>query len=64
MYISPRLRGGNRFAGKCLETFAAIVVRLQAKWEGEDFVLASVNNFVPCYFVPGYAGGTGFPAGL
>ena len=33
-YISPRLSGGNRFAGGSLETFAAILVRLQAEREG------------------------------
>ena len=31
MYISPRLRGGNRSSGGSLETFAAILVRLQAE---------------------------------
>ena len=30
---SRMLRGGNRFAGGSLETFAAILVRLQAKRE-------------------------------
>ena len=64
MYISPRPRGGDRFAGGSLETFATICVRLQAEREGGDFVLASVNNFIPCYFIPGCAGGTGLPAGL
>ena len=48
MYISPRLRGGNRFAGGSLETFAAILVRLQAEREGGDFVLASFQLFSPC----------------
>ena len=38
MYISPRLRGGDRFAGGSLETFAPNLVRLQAKREGVDFV--------------------------
>ena len=44
MYISPRLRGGNRFAGEFLDTFAAILVRFQAEREGGDFGLASVNS--------------------
>ena len=64
MYISPRPRGVNRFAGESLETFAAILVRLQAEREGVDFVLASVNNFIPRIILPGCAGGTGLPAGL
>ena len=55
---------GNRLAGGSLETFAAILVRLQAGREGDDFVLAFFNNFTPCIFLPGCAGGTGFPAGL
>ena len=46
MYISPQLRGGNRFAGGSLETFAAFLVRLQTEREGGDFVLAS---FQQCY---------------
>ena len=62
MYISPRLRGGNRFAGGSLVTFAAIFVHLQAEWEGDDFVFASFNNFTPCIF--GCAGGNDLPAGL
>ena len=45
MYISPRLRGVNRFAGGSLETFAANLVRLQAEREGLDFVVASFKNF-------------------
>ena len=64
MYISPRLRGGNRFAGESLETFAAILARLQAEREGGDFVLASFNSFIPHIFLLGCAGGTGLPAGL
>ena len=111
MYIHSRLRGGNRFAGGSLETFAATWVRLQAEREGGDFVLAFFqqlytmyisrrlrggnrfaggsletfaviwfafkrngrvgvlfwrlsNNFIPCVFLPGCAGGTGLPAGL
>ena len=64
MNIFPQLRGGNRFAGGSLETFAAILVRLQAEREGDDFVLASFQQFIPCIILPGCAGGTGFPAGL
>ena len=40
MYDSRRLRGWNRFTGGSLVTFASILVRLQAKREGGDFVLA------------------------
>ena len=64
MFISSRLRGGNRFAGGSLESFAAIVVRLQAKRAGGDFVLASFQQFIPRIFLPGCAGGTGLPVGL
>ena len=64
MYIPPRPRGGNRFAGGSLETFAANLVRLRAEREGGDFVLGSFNNFIPHIFLPGCAGGTGLPAGL
>ena len=64
MCISPRLRGGNRSAGGSLVTFAAILVHLQAEREGGDFVAASFNNFIPCIFLPGCAGGTGLPAAL
>ena len=64
MYIYSRLRGGNRFAGGSLETFAAILVRLQAEREGVDFVLASFNKFTPRIFLPGCAGGTGWLATL
>ena len=64
MYIFSRLRGGNRFAGGSLETFAAILVRLQAEREGGEFVLASFNKFTPRIFLPGCAGGTGWLATL
>ena len=64
MYIYSRLRGGNRFAGRSLPTFAAILVRLQAERDGGDFVLASFDKFTSCIFLPGCAGGTGLPAGL
>ena len=64
MFISPRLRGGNRSSGGFLETFTAIVVRLQAEWEGGDFVLVSFNKFTPRLLVAGCAGGTSLPAPL
>ena len=64
MYMSPRQRGGNRFAGGSLVTFAAILVCLQAEREGGDFNLVSFNNFIPYIFLPGCAGGTGLPAAL
>ena len=47
MYISRRLGGYNRFLGGSLVTFAAILVHLQAKREGCDFVLA--NNIYTVY---------------
>ena len=64
MYISPRLRGGNRFAGESLETFAAILVRFQAEREGGGFVLASVNSFMPHFILLGCTGRTGLSATL
>ena len=64
MYISPRLRGGNRFSGDSLETFAAILVRLQAELEGGDLFWRLSNNVIPCTVLDGCAGGTGLPAVL
>ena len=64
MYDSRRLRGSNLFAGGSLVTFAAIKVRLQAKREGGDYVLASFNKFMLCIFLASYAGGTVLPAVL
>ena len=64
MYIFFRLRGGNRFAGGSLETFAAILVRLQAERKGGDFVLAYFNKFSPRVFLAGCAVGTGLPASI
>ena len=58
MYISRQLRGWNLFAGGFLVTFASILVRLQAKREVGDFVLASFNKFVLCMILAGCAGGT------
>ena len=62
MYDSRHLRGLNRFGGGSLVTFAAILVRLQAKQEGGDFVLAFFNNFMLCMILAGCAGGTVLPA--
>ena len=64
MYNSRRLRGWNRFAGGSLVTFASILVRLQAKREGGDFVLAPFNNFMLCMILVGCAGGTVLPVAL
>ena len=64
MYDSRRLRGGNRFAGGSLVTFASILVCLQAKREGGDFVLAFFNKVMLCMVLAGCAGGTGLPAAL
>ena len=63
MYISPRLRGGNRFAGGSLVMFAAILVRLQAEWEGGDFVLASSQQFYTMYIYSRLRGGNRFAGG-
>ena len=52
MLFCPRLRGGNRFAGGSLETFAAILVRLQAEREGGDFVLAYFQQCYTMYISP------------
>ena len=52
MHISPRLRGGNRFAGVSLEKFAAFLVRLQAEWESVDFVLAFFQQCYTMYIYP------------
>ena len=64
MYDSRRLRGWNRFTGGSLVKFASILVRLQAKREGGDFVLAAYNKFMLCMILAGYAGGTVLPAAL
>ena len=64
MYDSRRLRGWNRFAGSSLVTFAAILVRLLAKREGGDFVLASFNKFILCMILAGCAGETFLPAAV
>ena len=58
IYDSRRLRGWNRFASGSLVTFASILVRLQAKREDGDFVLASFNVFMLCMILAGCAGGT------
>ena len=64
MYDSRRLRGWNRFTGGSLVTFASFLVRLQAKREGADYVLASFNKFMLCMILAGSAGGTVIPAAL
>ena len=64
MYNSRRLRGWNRFAGDSLVTFASILVRLQAKREVGDFVLAPFNKFILCMILAGCAGGTVLRAAL
>ena len=63
MYISPRLRGGNRFAGGSLETFAAILVRLQAERESGDFVVASFQQCHAMHISPRPRGGNRFAGG-
>ena len=64
MYIPRQVREGNRFGGGSLVTFAAILVRLQAKREGGDYGLASFNKFMLCIFLASYAGGTVSAAAL
>ena len=64
MYNSRRLRGGNLFAGGSLVTFASILVRLRAKREGGDYVLASFNKFILCMILAGCAAGTVLLAAL
>ena len=64
MYGSRRLRGWNRFAGGSLVTVASILVRLQAKREVGDFVLASFNKIILLMILAGCASGTGLPAAL
>ena len=64
MYDSRRLGGWNRFTGGSLVTFASILVRLQAKPEGGDFVLASFNKGMLCMILSGCTGGTVLLAAL
>ena len=64
MYDLRRLRGCNHFAGGSLVTFASILVRLQAKREVCDFVLASFNKLMVCMILASCAGGTVLPAAL
>ena len=64
MYDSRRLRGWNRFAGGSLVTFASILVRLQAKREVGENVLASFNKVMLRMILAGCAGGTVLPAAL
>ena len=63
VYFSPAARGEPvcRWVSR---DFAAIVLRLQVEREGGDFVVASFNQFTPCLFFAGCAGGTGLTAGL
>ena len=58
MYDSRRLRGWNLFSGGSLVTFASILVLLQAKREGDDYVLASFIKFMLCMTLAGCASGT------
>ena len=64
MYDNRRLRGWNLFAGGSLVTFASILVRLQAKREGGNYVLVFFSKFILCIFVARYAGGTVLAAAL
>ena len=64
MYDYRRLHGWNRFTGGTLVTFASISVRLQAKRECGDYVLAPSNKIMLCMIIAGCAGGTVLPAAL
>ena len=64
MYDARQLRGWNRFAGGSLVTFASTLVRLQAKREVGDYVLASFDKIMLCMILAGCAGGTLSPAAL
>ena len=64
VYDSRRLRGRNRFTGGSLVTFASILVRLDAKREVGDYVLASFHKYILCMILAGCAGGTILPAAL
>ena len=64
VYDYPRLHGWNRFTGGTLVMFASILVRLQAKREVDDYVLASFNKFMLCVILAGCTGGTVLPAAL
>ena len=65
VYSSPAtLRGGNRFGGGSLVTFSSILVRLQAKREGDYYVLVSSSKFMLCISLASYAGGTVLAAAL
>ena len=64
VYDSRRLRGCNRFAGGSLVTFALILVRLQFKRKGGDFVSAPLNKLVLCMILAGCGGNTVLPAAL
>ena len=64
MYDSRRLHGWNHFTGGSLVTFASILVRLQAKREGGDFVLATFNKFMLCMILAGCAGEIVLPVAL
>ena len=50
------------FIGGTLVAFASILVRLQAKREVGEYVLASFNKFMLCMSLAGCAGGTFLPA--
>ena len=64
LHDSGRLRGWNLFAGGSLATFASILVRLQAKREGDYYGLVSSSKFMLCISLPSYAGGTVLAAAL
>ena len=63
MYISPRLHGGNQFAGVSLETFEAFLLRLQAGREGGGFGLVYFQQLYTMYISPRLRGGNRFAGG-
>ena len=64
MHDSRRLRGWNRFVGGSLVTFASILVLLQTKLEGGEYVVASFNYIILSMILAGCAGGTVLRAAL
>ena len=64
MYDSCRLRGWNLFADRSLVTFVSILVRLQAKQEGGEYVLSFFETIILCMILARCASGTFLPAAL
>ena len=52
------------FCGRLSSHVASILARLQAKRECGDYVLVSINKFMLCMILAGFAGGIVLPAAL